>query len=95
MKIDIGTTGGGQISSGNDQVLSIEFHARSTNAVPAYVGGSEVGPGNGRELTPDATVALDFTQTGGDPHAGRELFSSFYVSVGAPGDRVDWVAVLK
>ena len=95
MRIDIGTTGGGQVSNTNDQVLTIEFHARSSNAGPAYVGGAEVGAENGRELTPDGSVAINFAQAGMDDHAGRELFSSFYVVVGAAGDKVDWVAILK
>jgi len=95
MTIDIGTSGGGQVSNTNAQVLSIEFHARSTNANPVYVGGSDVGPGNGRELTPDATCTINFELSGKQDHAGRESFSSFYTSVTAPGDKVDWVAVLK
>ena len=95
MRIDIGTTGGGQVSNTNDQVLTIEFHARSSNAGSAYVGGSEVGAGNGREITPDGSVTINFALAGMDDHAGRELFSSFHVVVGTPGDKVDWVAVLK
>lgn len=95
MRIDVGTTTGGQISSGNDQVLSIAFHARSTNGGSVYVGGSDVGSGSGWELTPDAQIAPSFDLRGMDDHAGRELFSSFYASCPIPGDQVDWYAVLK
>jgi hypothetical protein len=95
VRIDAGSTGGGQVSSSNDKVLSIVFHARSSNGGSVYVGGDDVGPGNGYELTPDATVAPDFTLAGGDPNAGHVLFSSFYASVPGAGDRVDWFAILR
>ena len=95
MRIDSGSSGGGQLSNTNEKVLSIVLHARSTNTASVYVGGDDVGPNAGYELTPDATVAPDFTQAGADPNSGHVLFSSFYLAVAAPGDKVDWLAILK
>ena len=95
MRVSIGTSRGGQIASGNDPVLAAEFHARSTNANPAYVAGSGVGPDSGRELVPGESFNLNFSQPGMDPHAGRILISELYVSVSGPDDRVDWVVILK
>ena len=94
MRSEIGTSSGGQLSSANDQVLSIEFHARSTNALPAYAGMSDVGPNNGRELLPGEAVTLNFAQEGMDGHAGRDLFMNFHVNC-TPGDKVDWMVILK
>ena len=95
MRIDSGSSSGGQLSNTNEKVLSIVFHARSTNGASVYVGDDGVGPGGGYELTPDATVSPDFTQAGADPNAGHVLFSSFYVVCPTPNDKVDWLAILK
>lgn len=94
MRVDIGTSRGGQLSDSNDQVLAIEFHARSSNVNPAYAGTSNVGSDSGRELQPGESCTLNFSQNGMDPHAGRELLSTFYVSVDQD-DQVDWMAILK
>ena len=93
--MNIGTTTGGQISNTNEQVLSIAFHARSKNGGSVYVGRSDVGVGNGWELTPDGSFSPSFDLRGMDDHAGRELYSSFYVVTEVPGDKVDYAAVLK
>ena len=95
MKADFGTSRGGQLSSANEQVLSLEFHARSTNVSPAYAGLSDVGPDNGRELVPGEVCTVNFAQEEMDAHAGRDLFLNFYVAVGTAGDKVDWVVILK
>ena len=94
MKSSVGSSGGGQVKNTNDQVLAIEFHARSGNAASAYAGMNDVGPENGRELTPGESFVLNFTMVGMDGHAGRTLLSEYYVSCVA-GDKVDWAAVLK
>lgn len=94
MRADVGTSSGGQLSTDNAQVLSIEFHARSTNVNPAYAGMSDVGSGNGRELVAGESFTLNFSQEGMDAHAGRDLFLNFYVSC-SPGDQVDWAVILK
>lgn len=95
MRIDSGSSSGGQLSSSNEKVLSIILKARSTNALPAYVGGDDVGSGNGYELTPGESVAPDFTQPGSDANAGHVLFDSIYVNAPGPDDKVDWIAILK
>ena len=67
----------------------------STNGGSVYVGGDSVGPGDGYELTQDATLAPDFSLLGADPNAGHVLLSSFYTVTEVPGDKVDWLAILK
>ena len=95
MRIEAGSSGGGQISNTNDKVLSIIFHARSKNGGSAYVGGDSVAVGDGYELVQDATLAPDFSLLGADPNAGHVLLSSFYTVTEVSGDKVDWLAILR
>lgn len=87
-------TSSGQISTDNDAVLVIEFHARSTNSGPVYVGKSNVGETEGRELPPGESFTMNFALPDIGRHAGRVLLSGFYVSV-PDGNAVDWSAIIR
>lgn len=88
MRVDFGTaTSGGVISNTNDRILCIEFHARSSNESPVYVGVSDVTSENGRELPPGESVKLDFGPN------GSVLYSNFYVSLPS-GGKVDWTVII-
>ena len=91
MRFDAGTSSGGQVSNTPDKVLSIEFHARSTNGAPVYFGRSDVGTTNGRELASGEAAVLNFSDL---QKAGSVAFSSFYVTV-TGSDKIDWVVILQ
>lgn len=98
MKVRIGSTRGtGQIagaSTDNDAVLVIEFHARATNGNATYVGMSDVGINNGRELAPGEAFALNFALPDAGDHRGSMLINKFYVLT-TGGDTVDWAAIIR
>lgn len=95
MSTNFGTAqGAGQISTSNDVVLVIEFHARSDNAQSAYVGDSTVSEENGREVPPGESFVLNYALPDIGRHAGRALLSSFYVQLSG-GDRLDWTAIVR
>lgn len=93
MRFDAGSaSGSGRISNTRDKVLSIEFHARSTNAGLVYFGRSDVSATNGRELAAGEAVTLNFGEGGKE---GSVEFSFFYVTVVRGSDRIDWTVVLQ
>jgi len=97
VRFDSGTSSStGQISNTRDRVLSIEFHARSSNAGAVYFGRSDVTATNGRELLAGENAILDFSDGNSNPSrsAGSTLFSEFYVVIGGGGDKVDWLVIL-
>lgn len=78
----------------NAHVHVIEFHARSTNDLPAYVGDSNVSSNRGREIPPGESFTLNFALPDQRQAAGRVLLSEFFV-VTQGGDQVDWSAVVR
>ena len=95
MKLDVGTaTGNGVISDSNDQVLVIEFHARSDNEHSVYVGISDVSEDNGRELPPGESTTWNFALPDIARHAGYILFSKIYAVVRS-GDGLDYTAIIR
>ena len=91
MRFDAGsTTSSGRISNTPHKVLSIEFHARSTNTGLVYFGRSDVSATNGRELAAGEAAAVNFSD---GPHQGSVPFNRFYVTIATGGDRIDWVVV--
>ena len=91
MRFDAGTeTASGQISDTRDRVLSIEFHARSTNSGSVYFGRTDVTNINGREMTAGEAVTLTFSDKETEASV---LFSFFYVDVPS-GNLMDWTVIL-
>ena len=90
----VSATGRIVTESDNAAVLVIEFHARSGNALPVYVGGSDVSSNNGREIPPGESFVLNLSLPDQRQHAGRALLSSFY-AVTTGGDMVDWSAIIR
>jgi len=88
MEWDVGTATAGQIENSTRKVKSISLKARSTNASPIFIGRSDVGSGNGWELSPGESTTPIF-DTGSK--VGTVPFNVFYVSgVG----QVDWQVIL-
>lgn len=95
MKLRIGTAlGGGQISTDNDACLTVEFHARSTNAGSVYVGMSDVGINNGRELPPGEAVTINCALEDTGRSSGSVILSKFYIVTNG-GDKVDYTAIIR
>ena len=95
MKLSVGTaTGNGVISDTNDQILVIEFHARSDNDHSVYVGVSTVAEDNGRELPPGESASWNFALPDLGRHAGYILFSKIYASIRS-GDGLDYTAIIR
>lgn len=93
MDVMVGTAAGtGQIKNTRDHVLSLEFHARSTNEGSVYGGMSDVTVTNGRELAAGESVTFNFTD--GDQQ-GSVLLSKFYAVIGTAGDQLDWTAIIR
>lgn len=90
----VSATGRIVAESDNAHVQVIEFHARSTNALPVYVGESDVSDNNGREIPPGESFVMNFALPDYRQHAGRVLLSQFYVQT-TGGDKVDWAAVIR
>lgn len=81
-------TSSGQIANRPDQVLAIEFHARSDNTGSVIAGHSASTASSGRELVPGEQVAIDF-----DP--GSIPLSDFYAVITNSGDGLDWTVILR
>lgn len=96
MQTDIATkTGSGQISSEALQVMVIEFHARSTNLNPVYVGMSDVSNSNGRELPPGEAFTLNYALAYElDRRHPDILLSQFYVWQSGD-DALDWSGIFR
>lgn len=78
-----------QISSLNERVKIIHFHARAGNAGNTYVGDVLVSAtASGIEFQPNESRTIDFGQ-------GTVLLSTFYVDAATNGDDVDGWALLE
>lgn len=94
MRVSVGSTSGGQITTANDPVLVAEFHSRSKNAGSVVVGMSDVGTNNGRELAPGESVAFNFTLDDTGRSSGSVIASKFY-TVASGGDLVDYTFIIR
>ena len=82
------TSSAGRINIRLDVVKTIEFHARSENHGPVFVGDSSVSLTNGRELVPGEPVTYNF-------EGKSVLFNSFYLAFSSGGDKIDITVVLE
>lgn len=90
MRLLIGTVSAGdRPSTKAHDVEVIEFHARSTNEDPVYVGNSDVTTENGRELTPDSIVVIRLADL---PTGASIKLNTFYT---AGKGKIDWVAIVR
>lgn len=96
MRVNIGTvTASGQISNTEDQIMVIEFHARSSNRDSAYVGMSDVTDIKGREVPPGEVFAMNFSLAYERDRRHPDIFfSAFYVEL-TGGDALDWAAIIR
>lgn len=95
MRVTIGTqTGSGQLSTANDPVLVIEFHARSGNGSSCYIGGSSVSSASGREIPPGESYVINCALPDIGAHRGSVLLSSFYASI-SDGGSLDYTALIR
>ena len=72
-------------------VLSIEWHARSTNTSAGYYGSSGISASNGRELLAGAIMIYDFKEM--DPGSPGVPLNTFYV-VATGTAMIDWTVIL-